>query len=436
MSFLASSLAKTNYGNDNKSTHLRPAGAVTSFSDSAKDALSWSERPPTPDEQKKYRQSTIHEPGKIVKHFGLASDPTPEGVFGAKTDQDKTGRNVAGCFQQHPDSEMARWKMERSEDHYASAQKEPLGTSMVRGHNIPDGPYGMTIDAQGKEKAGQARHVIFPSDRAPEDEESTHKLYVASHAAYGPGEQRRRNYNWDATGVDPGSHRFGAVDKDDYREGVKKAIHPGLDQTLEQTPKVASKLYEDHKLAAADRLGQVRQLGTGERGLDPAHTYGVASMRHGPEPGMKELLTGGYSVKEQEPDADLGKSLREGWRNIQPEDRTFGTPSIRTDIAMPKARSVSSTINYGNEPDALQLIRPPRSVAVGVHEEHYIKLRPKAEIQELVAEAAIELSSEEFDKLFAMSAEADGETELCCLDTFFRARHHVLAQTINVPVHF
>ena len=46
-----------------------------------------------------------------------------------------------------------------------------------------------------------------------------------------PGEQRRRNYDWDVPGIDPTTHRFGAVDKDDYREGVRKALQPELDVT-------------------------------------------------------------------------------------------------------------------------------------------------------------------------------------------------------------
>ena len=40
------------------------------------------ERPSTPPEIKKYRQSTIHEPGKMVKHYGLADDPVKNGPFG------------------------------------------------------------------------------------------------------------------------------------------------------------------------------------------------------------------------------------------------------------------------------------------------------------------------------------------------------------------
>jgi hypothetical protein len=31
---------------------------------------------------------------------------------------------------------------------------------------------------------------------------------------------------------DPSAHRFGLKDKDDYREGVRKALQPGLDTSL------------------------------------------------------------------------------------------------------------------------------------------------------------------------------------------------------------
>lgn len=149
---------------------------------------------------------------------------------------------------------------------------------------------------------------------------------------------------------------------------------------------------------------------------------------------------------------------------------------------------MANTINYGNEPDALQLLRPPKSVERGVHEEHYMAIRSKDEVRDLVADAGIELEDGTFEHVFKMAADADGEEAKCCLvsgtrmerrcfeysvlgfprplhnhvsegckvgaaklkckvyaacdspcccltlaqDTFFRARHHHLAQTITV----
>ena len=90
---------------------------MTTFTaESIKDAVTWSEPPPTPPEQKKYRQSTIHEAGKIVRHPGSAGDPLPEGPFG---DKSVYGESVAQNMQAYPRTEVARWTLDRAEDVYA-----------------------------------------------------------------------------------------------------------------------------------------------------------------------------------------------------------------------------------------------------------------------------------------------------------------------------
>mmetsp|Transcript_523 Transcript_523/g.1407 ORF Transcript_523/g.1407 Transcript_523/m.1407 type:complete len:287 (-) Transcript_523:468-1328(-) len=285
---------------------------------------------------------------------------------------------------------------------------------------------------------GQVRSVVFPTDTDPNAASEGLELYVKSHGAFGPGEQRHRNYDWAASGVDPAAHRFGAVDKDDVRDGVRKALQPGLDQTAPQPAKLAAKIHQDFKATQADLLGQTRKLGGGDRPNLPAnHTYGLHSLRHGPEPGVDQLIQGAYTAAQQAPDADLGKSLREGWRNVAPEGRTFGVPSIRTDVPKPRVAGVANTRNYGNEPDALQLLRPPKSVELGVGEEAYMAMRSRDEVRALVADAALQLSDEEFERCWGMAAGADGEgPDRACLDTFFRARHHVLSQTLEVAVPF
>ncbi len=114
--FTASALLRDKYAGDSKATHIRPAGVTTSFNESVKDAVTWQEPPPTPPDQKKYRQSTLHEPGKIVRHYGAAGDAEPEGPFGETS---KPGESVARNIKQYPDTELGRWKLERAEDVYA-----------------------------------------------------------------------------------------------------------------------------------------------------------------------------------------------------------------------------------------------------------------------------------------------------------------------------
>lgn len=432
--FSVASLGRPQYEADMTSAQIRPAGLVTKLNESAQQCCSWEQRPPTPPEQRKYRMLSVHEPGKIARHYGAADDPIPEGPFGVVH---RNGESVAEQLANYPTTDMARWQLEQSEDIYASTKREPLGRGYQRGTRIPAGmgtdrPFGMVVDAQGKERARQALHIMFPTDQPPDAVESTtraHDMYIRSHAAYLPGEQKNREYDWQRTGVDPTTHRFGAVDKNQYRDGVRKALHPGLDQTLQQPAVISSKIHTDFKLSNTDQLGKTKKLGTGERNLAPDHTFGMPSLRHGVRGAtVEELLKHSLPMEQQQPDADLGKSLREGYRNIAPEDRVFGAPSIRTDIPAPTKRSVSSTVNYGNEPDALQLLRPPKSVERGVHEAHYMEMRPKDDVQAIVNEADIPLTDDQFDVVFKMASEADGEANKCCLDTFFRARHHVLSQ--------
>lgn len=86
--------------------------------DTTATCLSFSERPQTPPHEKKYRQSALHEPGAIVRHFGTAEDPLPEGTFGRATHA-KPGESVADYIQSYPQSAIAQWALQQAEDVYA-----------------------------------------------------------------------------------------------------------------------------------------------------------------------------------------------------------------------------------------------------------------------------------------------------------------------------
>lgn len=115
---LASLGRKPGYMADMTMPQIPAAGIKTGLNENAKDALTWQERPPTPDEQKRFRQSTLHEPGKIVRHPGAYSDAIPEGPFGDKS-ASAAGQTVVETIRQYPDSEIARWKLEQQEAVYA-----------------------------------------------------------------------------------------------------------------------------------------------------------------------------------------------------------------------------------------------------------------------------------------------------------------------------
>ena len=94
--------------------------------------------------------------------------------------------------------------------------------------------------------------------------------------------------------------------------------------TAEKT-KIITKDLADFKITNTDYLGQPRVLGHGDRELPEKHVYGKPT-RSFVEWDAGRLISGDYSNEEQEPDADLGRSLRPGFRNVAPEDRVSSAP--------------------------------------------------------------------------------------------------------------
>lgn len=107
---------------------------------------------------------------------------------------------------------------------------------------------------------------------------TAHALYVRTHGAFAPGEQRRRPYDWAATGVDPAATRFGAVAKADVVNGVGKALNPGLDDAAAKEAQIVSARVEEHRLTNGEILGAPRRLGAGDRSLPPGFTFGKPSL--------------------------------------------------------------------------------------------------------------------------------------------------------------
>ena len=61
---------------DYDTSHLPAAGLRSKGAGGAGTAMTWQhERPQTPQHLKKYRLSTLHTPGQIYRHFGVADDP-------------------------------------------------------------------------------------------------------------------------------------------------------------------------------------------------------------------------------------------------------------------------------------------------------------------------------------------------------------------------
>lgn len=154
---------------------------------------------------------------------------------------------------------------------------------------------------------------------------------------------------------------------------------------------------------------------------------------------MGELLHGGYTAEQQQPDADLGKSLREGFRNVLPAaadgsidagrgvgGRVFGLPSVRTDLHPPARASIANAQNFGNEPDAAALLSPCSTADRGVNEDHYSTRRDAAGVHALLAGAGIAMPEEEFAECFEAASASEGSSGRASLMAFMDARHRML----------
>jgi hypothetical protein len=280
---------------------------------------------------------------------------------------------------------------------YKSVRTEPLGTSMVRGHDLPAQAKSPDF-AFGYKKHNNdppAKELLFP-DSTYSDE--AHEQYVKSHGAYYPGEQKQLHYKW--PGIDPKEFKFGKVDKEMLASGsgVRYCLNPkeDPDRTINR---ITVKTVEDKKLTS-DKLGQCRNLGMGERTPPPNNIFGVNKAKKGDEWGAGDCITGSYTEEQQAPDRDLGCSSKKGWRNIATTTRAFGCPSVRKDVPVPELRSIADCQNYGDDPSAKGLLYPSRFQSRGVTDNDFIAARPKEEIRSIFAQIGNTLNDAEFERLY------------------------------------
>lgn len=402
-------------------SHVPPAGKVSTASEHVDQCFGSQpdqNRASTPDHVKKYRHPNLMEPGKTITHPGLADDVRnlPTGPYGRATRQ-PPGESVREYMRTEPESAVERWKRDQAEKNYASHQREPLGQPMVRGHHLPEGmgterAFGRVVDAKGLVEAGQVQQIFngFPGEELSD----THKMYVRSHGDYAPGEQRSRGYV------------FPEGTTTDSRFGMRGVVKPTDDQVKgifkESDGRIVSKIQADFKLANDDRLGKPRTLGHGDRGLAQNHSFGVPSRRF-EEWGVDKLLKGEYGPADQEPDADLGKSLRPGYRNTAPEDKTFGVPSVRTDLPLPKSRGIADNQNYGQEPTTSSLLFPSPWADRGLTDEVMTRPLERAEVADLVAASGVQVDPESFDRVFSAACLPDGR---CSVGAFLNMRRAMM----------
>lgn len=197
---------------------MRPAGYVPpGANESSTDCLKFQERPTTPEHIRKWRTSQ-RAPGEVSIHPGLSDfKPDKQRIYGNIT---KDSDHVSDVFPHGPQTEMGQYMQGRAEAIYRQRAKEPLGKSMPRGTALPshmqqkEFAFGVKSDT-----SESAKGLLYPEDRDEDQEKEA--VYRKSHGNFAPGEQRRRDYNWQ---FDPASHRFGVVGSREEKDGASACL--------------------------------------------------------------------------------------------------------------------------------------------------------------------------------------------------------------------
>jgi hypothetical protein len=139
------------------------------------------------------------------------------------------------------------------EGKYASATREPLGGGYKRGYNWPNAAENGEI-AFGCATTGldNAKQLLYTAGGSLEEKPDVTKMYIKTHGNYGPGEQRTRDYDWQANPrIAAGSgetqaHTFG-YGEEKLLNGAQKAVMP--ERLSEAFPKtvIVKKTVEDAK---------------------------------------------------------------------------------------------------------------------------------------------------------------------------------------------
>jgi len=387
--------------------------------------------PPTPIKERKFRMSSLL-PGEIHVHHGLKTQKLPgeefrygmRGFRGSSTEDAMKAGQLFG---------VAEYKNSVQERVYDSVKREPIGKPHIRGHKIKMLPEGFGNASAEHQDGGM---VIFPTDM-PQDSEEVRLMYRHTHSNYAPGEQNHRKYTWPEETKDKdfkfGAHAANAVEG----AGAKLALNVDVedDGTYKRT-KFVTKVNEDYRNVQHPKLMRKVHCKQGATGppLPEEHRFGIKSTISDYTAGS--CIKGYYSLEEQLPDEDLGRSMKPGRRNVTTETRAFGVPSIRTDIGAPhpSKRSVADLSSYGDEPSAASILNPQRFDCKGISDREFLVRRPRQELEALVKTAPLE--GVDFDSLFDEAQKLfDDGLPLVSLDSMLYLQSKRIEKSVGDKMH-
>ena len=360
----------------------------------------------TPDKIKKYRDSLRQRVGVKQLHPGIYDDPRDyenlrHGITTKSSDHVPDvikGLNLNG---------NNSFMNELAESRYASNKREPLGKSIVRNYKFPEvvksADFKFGVPTTG---ILNAKNLIYYGSK--EEPEDVKNLYYKSHGTTDPGKQNTRYYKWN---FDPNKHTFGYSPKIEIDGAKNSLMTDTLNNPYPQT-KLLSKRVEDFRAFNNPLLGKGKFYGSlNPKFYDENHVFGKES-KLGNQWNAGRCIHGDETTINSEslkPEEDLGKdwhyasklkSLRPTQNNL---NRIYGVPSIRRDLPKRILKSVTDIKNYGDEPDAYDLLYPHPEAIRGVHDEDFEKLLSKEEIYSQMKKYDFIIPEKEYDLMFEVA---------------------------------
>lgn len=360
------------------------------------------ERPPTPPEISCFRQSTRVPLGRSTLPISSRRD-TPissEIRFGIKHVKDESAADV---MQTVPaiKSSLQDFVLEKSEELYKSRKNAPLGHTRkcdidlsTDKYSHKDFRFGVTTVASESVKT-----IIYQKD---DESKFNDQRSMDEHDITQPV---KRNYEWDRTGVDPETYRFGiAATTPLSGKGVAMCLTAPEPSSI----CIASQRVAVAQSASKHPLGVAKAVSSA---VPENHAFGIKTTARD-QWGAAECLKGQYSEEQQQPDKDLGISRRK----LKPEfnipaqmvGRVFGAATIRSDLKAPAVRSVGDSTNYGDELGSKGLLFPLEFTSDGVQQDDLLMERPPQQLRELFQIMGYSVEDDEFNAICEDAIKAFG----------------------------
>lgn len=351
-------------------------------------------------------------------HWGLQKVPHPgpgEG-YGKKTCKEES---VSQNFAAGKKVGVAEYMNSRGEAIYQSTRLEPLGKSLVRGHDLP----AVTRDVASFRGFGipstcdiSSKECIWPRNIVPETEEAK-TLYRKTHGSFDPGEVYRREYDWPNVVKENPTFRFGTVDGADTSNrgtGAKGALCADRQSEPLSVLKteIVTGVQESFRKVGREHLGTSKSLLQGKAisTLPPDYVYGCPTANA--DISVGELIRGFYPDADQLPDEDLGCCVVKGKRNFHTQT-ALGVPTVRTDLPLKpqEKRSVTNTTNFGDDASACHLIYPGKFQFRGVSNDDFGLRRTPDGLRSVLTAAGYDWDDADFAAVFSRACELHGDGE-------------------------